>query len=312
MAGRHAPLLNCYLSPPPPVRAGRWPWRSLRTLATCRTACLCASQTSRCRSPSATCGALVGRASAPLLLPLLLMRGSQRESLGVWVARRCSAKSCGAMQGRGARLQRPTTTTHGPLCHPPCACSHFHLNQLVRVDGVVTRRTGERQQQHKQKWRSMAAVAAAGAGAAVHQHKQQWRPTAAVAAAGAAVHNDRRQQGWQVAACSRRSLHQPTHLPARPPPPLLAGVYPQLQRTFYDCLKCGAVLGPYFQVGRGQGAAPCCSVPVLRAALLCWFMSMACCAMLRRLELNAPGALRVARIIRNSACPPPSPLPPDW
>ncbi|KAL4424005.1 hypothetical protein ABPG75_001306 [Micractinium tetrahymenae] len=57
---------------------------------------------------------------------------------------------------------------------------HFHLNQLVRVDGVVTRRTG---------------------------------------------------------------------------------VYPQLQRTFYDCLKCGAVLGPYFQTGDREiklGSCPSC------------------------------------------------------
>ena len=29
------------------------------------------------------------------------------------------------------------------------------------------------------------------------------------------------------------------------------GVYPQLQRTFYDCMRCSAVLGPYFQVGGG-------------------------------------------------------------
>lgn len=57
---------------------------------------------------------------------------------------------------------------------------HFHLNQLVRVDGVVTRRTG---------------------------------------------------------------------------------VYPQLQRTFYDCMKCAAVLGPYFQTGDKEiklGSCPSC------------------------------------------------------
>jgi DNA replication licensing factor MCM2 len=57
---------------------------------------------------------------------------------------------------------------------------HFHLNQLVRVDGVVTRRTG---------------------------------------------------------------------------------VYPQLQRTFYDCMRCGAVLGPYFQTGDKEiklGSCPSC------------------------------------------------------
>ena len=67
-------------------------------------------------------------------------------------------------------------------CYPsfPPARRHFHLNQLVRVDGVVTRRTG---------------------------------------------------------------------------------VYPQLQRTFYDCMKCGAVLGPYFQTGDREiklGSCPSC------------------------------------------------------
>lgn len=63
---------------------------------------------------------------------------------------------------------------------PPLPCSHFHLNQLVRVDGVVTRRTG---------------------------------------------------------------------------------VYPQLQRTFYDCMRCGAVLGPYLQTGDREiklGSCPSC------------------------------------------------------
>jgi DNA replicative helicase MCM subunit Mcm2 (Cdc46/Mcm family) len=51
----------------------------------------------------------------------------------------------------------------------PCPpCRHFHLNQLVRVDGVVTRRTG---------------------------------------------------------------------------------VFPQLHMVMFDCLKCGALLGPYYQQG---------------------------------------------------------------
>lgn len=39
------------------------------------------------------------------------------------------------------------------------------------------------------------------------------------------------------------------------------GVYPQLQRTFYDCLKCAAVLGPYFQTGDKEiklGSCPSC------------------------------------------------------
>ena len=39
------------------------------------------------------------------------------------------------------------------------------------------------------------------------------------------------------------------------------GVYPQLQRTFYDCMKCAAVLGPYFQTGDREiklGSCPSC------------------------------------------------------
>ncbi|KAL4856536.1 DNA replication licensing factor MCM2 [Chlorella vulgaris] len=78
-----------------------------------------------------------------------------------------------------------TDTVHVRIANIPLQESlrdlrHFHLNQLVRVDGVVTRRTG---------------------------------------------------------------------------------VYPQLQRTFFDCLKCAAVLGPYFQAGDREiklGSCPSC------------------------------------------------------
>ncbi len=40
------------------------------------------------------------------------------------------------------------------------------------------------------------------------------------------------------------------------------GVYPQLQRTFYDCMQCGAVLGPYLQTGDREiklGSCPSCT-----------------------------------------------------
>lgn len=120
-------------------------------------------------------------------------------------------------------------TPHLPyLPHlPPPPLRHFHLNQLVRVDGVVTRRTG---------------------------------------------------------------------------------VYPQLQRTFFDCLKCAAVLGPYFQTGDREiklGSCPSCQskgpfqastqrrvaggllyVRVLLCcvcAALCCTVSMCVCAVLLRL-----------------------------
>lgn len=39
------------------------------------------------------------------------------------------------------------------------------------------------------------------------------------------------------------------------------GVYPQLQHVMYDCLKCGAVLGPFVQHGDKEiklGACPSC------------------------------------------------------
>lgn len=72
-----------------------------------------------------------GAAAARSCAPLSLSRAPLADTCRPWVPWAAHAWALTSPQ------QEAATTPPTPL-----PCRHFHLNQLVRVDGVVTRRTG--------------------------------------------------------------------------------------------------------------------------------------------------------------------------
>ena len=139
-------------------------------------------------------------------------------------------------QTAASRPQPPAHSLARPPPHttPPFRCRHFHLNQLVRVDGVVTRRTG---------------------------------------------------------------------------------VYPQLQRTFYDCLKCAAVLGPYFQTGDREirlGSCPACESkgPFQVGAGRCVRCGGCACVRVGGASTCRLGSTWGGMVADPPTCPVPPPVPP--
>ncbi len=95
-----------------PLWVYRWPWTSCQTTVRLPARCLCASPICPSRTASATSGA----AAAGTAEPATCNRAPCKQCLHCYVRRSSSCRNA--------------------------PCRQYHLNALVRLTGVVTRRTG--------------------------------------------------------------------------------------------------------------------------------------------------------------------------